>query len=415
MIPNKQKSRFRFLTTIGILICTTIGGTIPDNGKALWAKAVQQQTQLPYGETGSYSYDPLIEQSIQNEIGKIVLEKRKYPCNTVENCSKLAKNYKFDIQTSIHTGAQKIAEKIAQQIRYEGGEGLGATLLDNKTGQILALVNGNNESWKHNFALQIRQNGSVNKAIAVYAPAIEEGILDEDDTVYDTIAYKPDGTPYKNDEGYRYLGPIPLWSAIAQSRNLPAINLVRQLGVAKMKKYLGWMGITEDPKEGESLAIGGYNRGVTTAQTAAAYATVIGPTGCYHPPRLVQRIVNEKNEVIFDNQKPACKRPVFSEGTRGSMVRLLHNVIKSGTAKKIGQKFPGDYLFGKTGTSSGHRDHYLVVSSKDYTLAIWVGYYGNQYSPSEKSSSKTKDYFIKLYPKLKKILNIDATIPDFAT
>ncbi|WP_149452671.1 transglycosylase domain-containing protein [Pasteuria penetrans] len=374
-------------------------------------------TQSPYPA----QTEPLLMQAIQNEAGRILMKTGKYHCNTGKECEKKAAEGGFKIYTSVHPETQRVTEEIAKQMPFNRKkykdktyrELLSATILDNRTGQIVAAINGHDhENIQYNYAFQRRQNGSVNKIIAAYAPAIQEGKISEHQTVNDTIIYKNDGTPYRNYDG-RYLGPMSLAAAVAQSRNTIPIQLARSIGIGIMKKYLGRLGIPPDDREGEAVALGGYYTGVTTAQTAAAYATAVGPKGCYQEPHLIRLIMDGKNNIVFNNQESnrTCE-PVFNEKTRGIMVRLMRGVITSGTARTIGQRFPQDYLFGKTGTSNDDQNHYLVICTKDYTIAIWMGYEMN--ALSSKGSLKTKDYFNKIYPEIKRTLNIDATAPDFA-
>ena len=76
-----------------------------------------------------------------------------------------------------------------------------------------------------------------------------------------------DGTRWApNDDDHRFMGPITLRYALAQSRNVVAVKLAEQLGIDRVIEYAKRMGV-KAPLEAESLA-GAGNDGVSPLDQA---------------------------------------------------------------------------------------------------------------------------------------------------
>ena len=63
---------------------------------------------------------------------------------------------------------------------------------------------------------------------------------------------------------------------------------------------------------------------------------------------------------------------VLDEGVAGQVSGLLQNVVKQGTATRA--QIPGVMVAGKTGTTENYGDAWFVGWTKEYTVAVWVGY-----------------------------------------
>ena len=142
-------------------------------------------------------------------------------------------------------------------------EQLGATLIENKTGAILAFVPGTSEFEKNqkNHALDVtRQPGSSIKPLLVYGPALEEDIISPNSLIMDERIPKSDGTGYYRNAGGTYHGPVTATQALKFSYNIPAIKTFNSLGHKKGFDYLRKLGLPPHPLDGEAAAIGGATR-----------------------------------------------------------------------------------------------------------------------------------------------------------
>jgi membrane peptidoglycan carboxypeptidase len=152
----------------------------------------------------------------------------------------------LEVVTTLDYNIQKKAEEIvkneiANLWAYRVGNGA-AIVLNPKTGEILAMVGSKSYfdttvDGQYNITTALRQPGSsikiVNYAYALgngYSPA---SIIDDSPVSF----VIPGQEPYspKNYDG-KYRGKIPLRSALAESRNIPAVKILASYGVSKMDR-----------------------------------------------------------------------------------------------------------------------------------------------------------------------------------
>ncbi|HAQ06853.1 MAG TPA: penicillin-binding protein, partial [Bacillus bacterium] len=138
----------------------------------------------------------------------------------------------------------------------------GAVLVDPKTGGLRALVGGRGEHVfrGYNRATQLKaQPGSTMKPLAVFAPAIESG-WDVMDMLKDEELEYPDYKP-ENYSG-KYKGEVPMYEALKDSLNVPAVWLLDEIGIGKGMEAVNRFGITLEREDRNlGLALGGLSRG----------------------------------------------------------------------------------------------------------------------------------------------------------
>ena len=145
-----------------------------------------------------------------------------------------------------------------------------------KTGGVTAVVGGRGKHVFRGFnrATQMRrQPGSTIKPIVVYAPALEHGYfydseLQDKKQSYGTNNY----TPKNYDDTYS--GKVPMYKALYESLNAPAVWLLNKIGVNQGYKMAEKFGLpVEKGDKNLALALGGMTKGVSPQQIARAYAT----------------------------------------------------------------------------------------------------------------------------------------------
>ena len=230
----------------------------------------------------------------------------------------------------------------------------------------------------------LRQPGSSIKPIAVYAPALEMGLI----TPYSVYEDGPDrlynGKPWPSNQNRRYRGQMTIASAVNNSTNTVAVRvleevtpmasyeyLVEKFGVDE--SHLAWRE-TINGKEfsdlgASQLALGGLTHGVTTLDMAGAYS-VFPRNGIYIEPRTYSKVEDSNGKVILS--KGTEGTAVLKESTAYYMNTLLRGVMTSGTGRSY--SFSGMTLAGKTGTTTADNDRWFVGYSPYYTAAVWVGY-----------------------------------------
>lgn len=290
----------------------------------------------------------------------------------------------LEVTTTLDYEIQKMAQGIVKDEvdklkNLKVGNGA-AVVINPQTGEILAMVgskdyfdpNGGNV----NVALRLRQPGSSIK-IVNYAYALSHGftpatILDDSPTVFN-VAGLPAYTPRNYDGQFR--GKITLRSALAQSRNIPAVKVLASYGVTKMIDQGTAMGITtwQDPsKYGLSLTLGGGD--IKLIDLSQVFATIanLGKKPTITP---ISEVKNYKGEILEKNGDLN-----FPEIVDPRVAYQLIDILKDNNARapEFGTR---SYLVisnhpevaVKTGTSNDLKDNLTIGFNQDYLVAVWVG------------------------------------------
>jgi penicillin-binding protein 1A len=256
-------------------------------------------------------------------------------------------------------------------------------------GAVLAMVGGFEFNQnKFNRAVQAkRQPGSGFKPI-IYTTALEQGytaasmINDAPLAIYDPSLgriWKPENSTKK------FYGPTSLRKGLTFSRNMVAIQLLKEMGIAKgIETGLRFGFEKEQLPPGLSLALGsGY---ASPLQMARMYS-VFANGGFLVDPYFIERIESNEGKVIYQaNPKTACpsckkteeaeqnKAPrIISPGINFIMNSLMRDVVKLGTATDAKALGRSD-LAGKTGTTNDQRDAWFNGFTPTHVASAWVGY-----------------------------------------
>ncbi len=240
-----------------------------------------------------------------------------------------------------------------------------------KTGYVKVMVGGRDfKNSQFNRAVQSRrQPGSAFKPV-IYAAAIDKGytpatmIIDSpiilEDQEHD-FTWKP------RNYGQKFYGPTLLRTALAKSRNVVTIKILRDIGIDYAIEYARRLGIASHLSRNLSIALG--SSGITLLETVSSYS-VFSNLGDLVEPIFITKIVDRFGNVIEENF-PQRKR-VIEKSTAYLMTSLLQSVVQNGTgyrAKKL--KRP---VAGKTGTTNNLFDAWFVGYTPDYVAGVWVGY-----------------------------------------
>ncbi len=283
----------------------------------------------------------------------------------------LVKDYEDSIiiETSIDPVIQANAEKALAARLNSSGEKLsvsqGAVVVMDNQGAVLALVGGKSyEKSQFNRATKAaRQPGSAFKAF-VYLTAIENG-------------YRPNSievdAPIKignwSPENYKqkYLGPITLQQAFAQSINTVAVKLMQNLGPEQVAQTAQRLGISSKLGHDASLALGTSE--VTPMEMTQAFVTFANG-GNSVAPWVVKRITTRDGKVLYQHKGTGLGQ-VITSANLGQMNQLLRSVVRDGTATKA--QFGNWDIGGKTGTSQDYRDAWFVGFTPYLTTGVWLG------------------------------------------
>lgn len=246
-------------------------------------------------------------------------------------------------------------------------------LMENDTGGVIAAHGGRNYVSKGINRVNVkRQPGSVIKPIAVYSPALEEGISKPYSLLRDELAeYDNEYVPHNHNQ--RYEGEMTMYDALTQSANAPAVWLLNEIGIPLSKSYLNRFRLpTED--DGLSIALGGLSEGYSPIELSTAFRA-FAREGKLVEPYFIEELYDQNGELV--GRATVNEQKVISTQTAWYITRMLENVVREGTASAGQSVHP---LAGKTGTTSfvevegAARDAWFVGYTPDVVGAVWMGY-----------------------------------------
>jgi penicillin-binding protein 1A len=239
-------------------------------------------------------------------------------------------------------------------------------------GAVRALVGGRDyEESEFNRATQaLRQPGSAFKPF-VYTACIDNGFTPSDEVLDIPIVMISGGAEYSPaNYDHKFKGPVTLRTALALSRNLAAVRLIRYIGEQTVVEYAKRMGIKTRLKAVTSLALGACE--VTPMEITGAYC-VFPNLGVRVEPYLIEKIIlREKGELIFEHE--VTKEEVLNPATAYVMIDLMATVIDAGTAVGARIEGFGRPAAGKTGTTDNYSDAWFIGFTPDLVCGVWVGF-----------------------------------------
>lgn len=339
-------------------------------------KVTAEEQVLNQNEVNSYFIDALIDQ-----VSEDLSEKYGYDKS---HADRMFYNGGYKIYATVDPDIQAAAESVfkdeAYNIKNSKGDKLqsGITVLDYE-GRVKAIVGGLGEKTTNrgfNTATDaIRQPGSTMKPIAAYAPAIEQDLITYSSILNDTKTSYNGWTPV-NWYG-SYWGNVTTQYALERSINSIPVYLVNKMTPQKSYDFLTQkLGITTLNSEDINLSplgMGGTNGGLTTLESAAAFA-IFGNGGRYYEPAFYTKVTDQEGKVVLE-RKPTPKMAI-SEDTATIMNHLLRTVVYggNGTGRGAAGYIPNMKIYAKTGTSNDQNDLWFVGGSPYYVASCWCGY-----------------------------------------
>lgn len=275
------------------------------------------------------------------------------------------------IQVTVDTQLQKIAEQTVRDnypsISYFADQ-MALVAVDPRTHYIKAIVGGvDYKKSQYNRATQaFRQPGSSFKPF-VYYTAFASGRYSPDSTITDSPVTYREGSEVYSPQNYdnTFAGAMSVRSALAVSRNIPAIKLGQEVGLEKVIQVCKTLGITSPIIPVISLPLGSIE--VTPLEMASAYATFAN-NGWQSPTTIIAQVTDSAGNTLIDNTpKPKL---VLDPWAAASLNSALQSVINGGTGSHAAIGRPAG---GKTGTTSSERDIWFVGYVPQLSAAVWVG------------------------------------------
>ena len=241
--------------------------------------------------------------------------------------------------------------------------------IDNATGEIKAMVGGYNfDESKYNRAVQaMRQTGSSFK-VYVYATALENGMTPFDTVLDEPITYMSGGKEYApHNYDNTFEGRISLRRALADSRNVPAVRILDQVGIANVIANARLFGITSPLPPYLPLALGAAD--LTLLEHTSAF-TVFPDDGIHIQPHLIRRVTSYDGATLEETRPKVTD--VLPPDVARTMVAMLEDVVRFGTGVRA--QALGRPSAGKTGTTNDFTDAWYIGFTPQITAGVWAGF-----------------------------------------
>ncbi|HET5431575.1 TPA: penicillin-binding protein [Streptococcus pneumoniae] len=325
------------------------------------------------GKISDYRYPSYFDAVVNEAVSKYNLTEEEIVNNGYRIYTELDQNYQANMQI--------VYENISLFPRAEDGTFAqsGSVALEPKTGGVRGVVgqvadNDKTGFRNFNYATQSKRSpGSTIKPLVVYTPAVEAGWalnkqLDNHTMQYDS--YKVD-----NYAGIKTSREVPMYQALAESLNLPAVATVNDLGVDKAFEAGEKFGLNMEKVDrvlGVALGSGVETNPLQMAQAYAAFAN----EGLMPEAHFISRIENASGQVIA-NHKNSQKR-VIDKSVADKMTSMMLGTFTNGTGISSS---PADYIMaGKTGTTEAvfnpeyTSDQWVIGYTPDVVISHWLGF-----------------------------------------
>ncbi len=228
-------------------------------------------------------------------------------------------------------------------------------VLNNSNGKIIAHYSSTGYEVR-------RQAGSTLKPLVVYAPALQENIIDLATPITDEITTFGDWTPKNFNDVY--YGETTVREAIMKSMNTVAVKVGTYIGENKMYEYGKNFGLNlSNSDKNLTLSLGATENGSTPRELASAYSTFANGGEKLTPSYINYVTLNGKK--VYPNEVKSTK--IIDDDVSYLVTDALIDTVLDGTAKTL-STLPYS-VAGKTGTTS--RDAWCVAYTRDHTVAVW--------------------------------------------
>jgi penicillin-binding protein 1C len=287
--------------------------------------------------------------------------------------------------------AEKKLRSAVSRLKPLGVHNGAVIVVDNRTLGVLAYVGSvdlkDPDGGQVNGCDILRSPGSTLKPF-LYALSIEEGLVTPrqvlTDIPRDYGSFKP-----ANYEGH-FSGVVPAREALAQSLNLPAVDLESRLQSVNggLRNWIRGLGFASERKEdldtGLSMVLGGYP--VTLEELVGLYAALANG-GLWRPLRFLE----EQEEAAL------VQKRILSPEACYLTAEMLSEVHRPDLPRSWEFSPNHSRVAFKTGTSFGSRDAWCVGFTPDYTIGVWLGNASAKGSPALIASETAAPVVLDLF------------------
>ncbi|MCP1336460.1 transglycosylase domain-containing protein [Futiania mangrovi] len=287
------------------------------------------------------------------------------------------------VETTLDPGLQAEAEAAVERVLAADGQrnaaSQGALVAMTPDGAVRAMVGGRSyRDSQYNRAVQARrQPGSAFKPI-VYLAGLRAGLAPDSTMIDQPVRY---GRYAPVNYSGRFVGPVTVAEALAQSINTIAVQITAEVGPPAVIRVAESLGITSPLTNDLSLALGASE--VSLLELTQAYAQFAnGGRGLI--AHTIRQIATRDGRVLYRRAGSGIG-PVMRPWEAAAMTGMMRGVIERGTGRAA--QLAGREAAGKTGTSSDFRDAWFVGFTPELVAGVWLG--NDDSSPMKKVTGGT--------------------------
>lgn len=292
----------------------------------------------------------------------------------------------YKIYSTVNPDIQSVIDSVYSDSKYsitskKGAKLQGSMVVMDYSGNVLGMAGGMGEKTENRglnrATMSPRQPGSTIKPISAYAPAMEKDLITYSSIVDDKKIYYNNKTWRPTNWYNYYKGKVTVKYALEISMNTIPVYLCDLLTLQGsydfLKNELGVKNLNEKDMAYAPLGMGGTNGGLTTLESAAAFA-IFGNGGKYYSPITFTEIYDQFDDLVYSQQSKM--NVAISEDTATIMNKLLQNVVygAEGTAAGARGFVSNMKMFAKTGTANSTNDIWFVGGTPYYVASSWCGY-----------------------------------------
>ncbi len=285
------------------------------------------------------------------------------------------------LDTRKQQSVQTLTQNVVRRLKIYGISNAAVLVVNNATREVEAYLGSPDyadkaASGEVDGVRAVRSPGSALKPLA-YTLAMDKGLITPK-TVLTDVPTNFDGyTPENFDRTYR--GFVPAEKALINSLNIPAVKLVRSLGVAAFTEALTNAGFEQIRKDGKklglSVVLGGC--GVRLEEMAGLYCAFAN-YGEWKP-LIFRKDAVEGIKDAASKQAPGTR--LVSPSAAFMLGEILTQLTRPDVPRNFGSTRHLPKVAWKTGTSYGRRDAWSIGYNKRYTVAVWVGNFSGVGAP----------------------------------
>ena len=241
-----------------------------------------------------------------------------------------------------------------------------------KSGAVITWIGGNDfKRLPFDMVMSHRQIASTFKPF-LYATALENDFTPSTylKNIQKVYPEYDNWEPQNFDHKFTKDSTVALWYALANSMNLPTLDLYFQTGAEKLINTCDRLHFPSPNDDSPSIALGTLD--LSLYEVVRAYGAFANK-GEMTEPVMINKITDAEGTVLYE-RKAAQTEQVFKPETAEMITAILQRAINQGTGTRIRNQYGvRAELAGKTGTAQDYTNAWFVAYTPNLVVGTWVG------------------------------------------